>query len=62
MTGVSAELLITVAVLILAAVATGTLAGRLFLAASRARPRAFEKHGARARVIFIRFSGHSARH
>ena len=35
MTSVSAEVLITVAVLILVAVAAGTLTARLFIAASR---------------------------
>ena len=38
MPGVSAELLITVAVLVLVAVATGTLAARLFMAATRTQP------------------------
>ncbi len=38
MTGASPELLITVAVLVLIAVALGTFAARLFMAASRPRP------------------------
>jgi len=38
MTSASPELLITIAVLILIAVAVGTFAARLFMAASRPRP------------------------
>src|SRR5437867_4249847 len=38
MTSASPELLITIAVLILSAVAVGTFAARLFMAASRPRP------------------------